>query len=149
MSTANSDSWRIPIYVGKAVPAGARKGRVGLDENPGFVLHNRLREHAQSIKQTKNLDLGDFACRYLVVEDIWIPLGESLLVDRFRPLWNIRIDGFGNHDPGRGRYQQKKSPWDVLHPGRSWAEKCAESALLTDDVVASVLKYFDDHPSLD
>jgi len=34
------------------------------------------------------------------------------------------IDGFGNHDPGKGRYEQAKSDWDVCHPGRSWADKC-------------------------
>jgi hypothetical protein len=57
------------------------------------------------------------------VDDIWIPLGESLLIDRLRPIWNLVIDGFGNHDPGGGRRNQMKSSWDVLHPGRSWANK--------------------------
>lgn len=41
----------------------------------------------------------------------------------FRPVWNMVIDGFGNHDPGSGRYNQKISSWDTLHPGRSWAMK--------------------------
>lgn len=40
------------------------------------------------------------------------------------PLWNTVVDGFGNHDPGKGRYEQAKSDWDVIHPGRAWAEKC-------------------------
>ena len=35
-----------------------------------------------------------------------------------------RVDGFGNHDPGSGRYEQAKSDWDVVHKGRAWAEKC-------------------------
>ena len=86
-------------------------------------MYNRLAEHAESIQCTKNLDIEDFACRYLVVDDIWIPLGESLLIEMFSPIWNRLIDGFGNHDPGKGRYQQQRSPWDVLHPGRTWAEK--------------------------
>lgn len=34
------------------------------------------------------------------------------------------IDGFGNHDPGGGRYEGLQPRWDVLHPGRSWAAKC-------------------------
>jgi len=42
---------------------------------------------------------------------------------RYNPLWNSHIDGFGNHDPGKGRYEQAKSEWDVLHPGRVWAER--------------------------
>ena len=33
------------------------------------------------------------------------------------------IDGFGNHDPGKGRYEQARSEWDVLHPGRVWADR--------------------------
>lgn len=144
MADLNAVEWRVPIYVGKAVPAGARKGRVGLDDNPGHVLFSRLREHSKSIEQAENLDLNDFACRYLVVEDIWIPLGESLLVDRFRPLWNVRIDGFGNHDPGGGRYNQKRSPWDVLHPGRAWAEKCAESPFTLDSIKAMVTEFTQD-----
>ena len=143
MAEHNSEEWRVPIYVGKAVPAGARKGRVGLDDNPGYVLFSRLREHSRSIEQAENLELDDFVCRYLVVEDIWIPLGESLLVDRFRPLWNIIIDGFGNHDPGSGRYKQKKSPWDVLHPGRVWADKCAESIFSLDNVKTMVVDFLE------
>lgn len=112
-----------PIYVGKAVPAGARKGNFGLGLAAGPDLWKRLSEHSKSINQATNLQLEDFFCRYLVVEDIWIPLGESLLVQRFAPAWNVLIDGFGNHDPGSGRYDQQRSNWDVLHPGRPWAEK--------------------------
>ncbi len=118
-----NNKWKWPIYVGKAIPAGARKGGLGLDCDPGFVLHGRLREHAESIKQVNNLRIEDFACRYLAVDDIWIPLAESTLIEMYKPIWNIQIEGFGNHDPGKGRYNQKKSSWDVIHPGRAWAER--------------------------
>lgn len=97
-----------PIYVGKAIPAGARRGG-GLGVTTGPVLFRRLSEHAQSIAQVENLELSDFLCRYLVVDDIWIPLGESLLIERFVPVWNSTIDGFGNHDPGSGRLQLAKA----------------------------------------
>lgn len=117
-----NDKFLWPIYVGKAVPAGARKGGFGLDADPGEVLHKRLAEHGASIEQAENLHKEDFWCRYLVVDDIWIPLAESLLIEKFYPVWNMKIDGFGNHDPGAGRRNQRKSPWDVLHPGRPWAE---------------------------
>jgi len=113
----------IPIYVGKAVPAGARKGDVGLGLNPGTVLFKRLKEHADSIRTASNLKLADFSCRYLVVDDIWIPLGEALLITTFSPLWNKLIDGFGNHDPGSGRHAGMRPRWDTLHPGRKWALK--------------------------
>jgi Eco29kI restriction endonuclease len=85
-----------PIYVGKAVPPGARKGGFGLSTAPGPALFKRLNEHKNSITATENLKIGDFFCRYLVSDDIWIPLGESLLIESFQPLWNVLIEGFGN-----------------------------------------------------
>ena len=93
----------------------------------GTPLFKRLSEHAASIQQVTNLDLADFHCRYLVVEDIWIPLGESLLIERFQPLWNVVVDGFGNHDPGAGRHSGQRPLWDVVHPGRPWAERLREN----------------------
>ena len=118
-----NDRYQWPIYVGKAVPPGARKGGFGLDADPGQVLYKRLAEHAACIQQAINIELIDFRCRFLVVDDIWIPLAESLLIEMLSPLWNRKIDGFGNHDPRKGRYNQQKSLWDTIHPGRPWAEK--------------------------
>lgn len=115
----------VPIYVGRALPPGARQGKVGIGESPGPVLFVRLREHSRSIEAAKNLDLADFRCRYLVVEDLFVALGERLTIQHFRPLWNQVIDGFGNHDPGAGRRRGKRSDWDVLHPGRPWAVRLA------------------------
>lgn len=114
-----------PIYVGKAVPAGARMG-ANLELPAGKVLHKRLKEHADSVKVAENLDIKDFHCRFLVVDDIWIPLGESLIIARFTPVWNSLIDGFGNHNPGKGRHAGMRPRWDVLHPGRAWAQNLAE-----------------------
>lgn len=110
-----------PIYVGKAVPPGARKGGFGLSTAPGPALYSRLREHARSIQETESLALKDFYCRHLIADDIWIPLGESLLIERFQPLWNVIIEGFGIHTPGAGRKKQVRSKWDTLHPGRALA----------------------------
>ncbi len=136
-------SW--PIYVGKAIPHGARQGGVGLGADPGSVLFGRIREHSRSIEQAGNLDVADFFCRYLVVEDIWIPLGESLLIEMFAPVWNVVVDGFGNHDPGSGRYNQQRSPWDVLHPGRRWALNCAPNERGVEDMVAAVEQFLAQH----
>jgi hypothetical protein len=130
-----------PIYVGKAVPAGARKGGFGLGANPGLVLYKRLAEHADSINCATNLDLADFKCRFLVVEDIWIPLAESLLIEMFAPVWNRKIEGFGIHDPGGGRRGQRRSAWDELHPGRSWATKQQPPANNTDVIKDGARKY--------
>ncbi|MCD0277949.1 Eco29kI family restriction endonuclease [Xanthomonas melonis] len=118
-------SFMLPIYVGKAIPAGARVGG-SVDVPAGKVLFKRLKEHADSIRSASNLSIDDFFCRFLVVDDIWIPLGESLIISRFTPVWNSLIDGFGNHNPGRGRHAGMRPRWDVLHPGREWAERLAE-----------------------
>ena len=66
-----------PIYVGEAVPAGYMKGGLDLSPvpKPTNKLYERLRDHAKSIREAENLELTDFYCRYLVVDDIWIPLG--------------------------------------------------------------------------
>ena len=132
-----------PIYIGKAVPAGARKGGFGLGSSPGLVLYNRLAEHADTIREAEStLILEHFRCRYIAVEDIWIPLGESMLIEMFSPVWNKLLDGFGNHDPGKGRYRQQRSFWDTVHPGRLWAEKCAENTLKTrNELIAACGAY--------
>lgn len=136
----NKDSKTAPIYVGKAVPAGARKGG-GTGSNGGRPLFNRLSEHAESIRAVGNLNIDDFACRFLVVDDIWIPLGESLLIARYSPVWNALIDGFGNHDPGSGRYNGMRPRWDVLHAGRGWAAKCRARPESPEDIARDVETY--------
>ena len=113
-----------PIYVGKAVPKGWRTARGGSEEDA--TLYGRLREHTRSIKQGEGLDIEDFRCRFMILkgdESSMITIVEAALIRKYRPLWNTVVDGFGNHDPGSGRYDQAKSEWDVLHPGRTWSKK--------------------------
>ena len=148
LSEVNHDGqFRCPIYVGKAVPQGARKGGLDLDADHEQSLYRRLAEHAESVKAAQNLDIADFYCRFLVVDDIWIPLAESMLIERFKPVWNRVLDGFGNHDPGKGRHQGMMPQWDCLHPGRAWAERlqpCANTAeQLTDRVKQYIAETLD------
>lgn len=119
-----------PIYVGKAVPTGARKGSHSPETGSGKELYNRLSEHAKSVNQAENLQIAEFHVRYLVVVPVWITLAERFLISRFQPLWNTVIDGFGNHPPGQGRRNTKRSKWDIVHPGRAWARElqAAETA---------------------
>lgn len=139
------NNFSAPIYVGKAVPKGARKGG-DLEASPGKVLFKRLKEHANSIKEAENLNLDDFHCRYLIVDDIWIPLGESLLIAKFNPLWNKLIDGFGNHNPGKGRHEGLRPRWDVLHPGRAWANKCKPRDETAEQIIAETQDYLRNNP---
>jgi len=130
-----------PIYVGKAVPPGARKGGLGFEAEHGQAMYKRLSEHAESVKAARNLEIVDFFCRFLAVDDIWIPLAESMLIERFKPVWNRVLDGFGNHDPGKGRYQGMMPQWDCLHPGRIWAAKLQPYANTAEQLVEQVETY--------
>ncbi len=109
-----------PIYVGKAIPPGSREGADADESVP--ALQRRLKEHARSLTDAQNLLLADFECRYLSLVPVWISLAERFLIDHYQPLWNLRLDGFGNHNPGSGRRQGETSWWDTLHPGRAWAK---------------------------
>jgi hypothetical protein len=119
-----------PLYVGKASWEGSRKGvkiqRVAgrlSNKNDSGPLHRRLIEHRNSIIAAENLDVKDFVCHYLVVNHMWINQLETLLINRYHPIWNVAIEGFGLHDPGKPRYNSMQSYWDSLHPGRSWTHK--------------------------
>ena len=65
-----------------------------------------------------------------------------MLIETYQPLWNRVIDGFGNNDPGVRRATQFRSPWDVLHPGRPWAEKLADSPLTKPELEQRIDAYF-------
>lgn len=124
LATVNRRSCVRPIYVGKAVPVGRRKGRA--TRSSSSKLQARLNEHTRSIDRAAHLTPAEFRCRFIIlggnVTDLIVPV-ESELIRRSAPLWNSAIDGFGNHDPGSGRYDQAPSEWDVLHPGRRWVHR--------------------------
>jgi len=67
----------IPIYIGKAVPAGARKGGLGLGASPGLVLYNRLVGHADTIREAKST--LNLVCAFWgsALEDSFIALGKT------------------------------------------------------------------------
>lgn len=132
-----------PIYVGKATPPGGRKGVFDSAATNNTALFGRLREHARSITEADNLEVGDFSCRFLVVQDLWIPLAEGLMISHFAPVWNRLVDGFGNHTPGSGRYLGLRPRWDVLHPGRTWAERCQPRRETEADIHREVITYLE------
>lgn len=143
LAEKNREIGTLPIYVGKAVPKGSRKGFAPSAYCGTTALSERLREHASSIRAVENLAIGDFSCRSLVVDDIWIPLGESLIIDRFKPIWNVLLDGFGNHDPGGPRQSGKRPRWDEVHPGRTWAIKCQPPAESREQLLSKIEEYFE------
>lgn len=128
-----------PLYVGQAASKGSRKGL----ESPevGTALRSRLAQHARSVDAAVNLDLDDFEARWLVLDPVWVNLGETVLIRSHSPVWNRIIDGFGNHDPGAGRLAGVRSRWDVLHPGRAWADRVAPSLETQASLVLEVQEY--------
>lgn len=149
LSAANpANDPQAPIYVGKAIPPGGRKGSALTETAATTALWRRLKEHAESIQCAEDLDLKDFVCRSLVVDDIWIPLGEALLIAKFSPIWNQTVDGFGNHDPGKGRYNGMRSRWDTLHPGRPWALRCQPRPETAEQIMGEVKARLVQEPSL-
>lgn len=141
----NRIEFRLPIYVGKAVPGGWRQGRKSAGNASYFELFRRLSEHGRSITLARNLDPDDFFCRFMIMEtgaEDLIGTVEAAMIRHYRPIWNTCIDGFGNHDPGSGRYEQARSDWDILHPGRPWAEKCAGISSSRDQIEKRVNEYF-------
>ncbi len=142
IAAANQKSFTQPIYVGKAIPPGGRKGLEGFDVPQGFALAGRLSEHSDSIAAADNLRLEDFRCRWLVLDEVFIRLAESLLISHYKPLWNVTVEGFGNHAVGSGRVTGRKPSWDVLHPGRLWAVHL-QAACNRDEIIARVKEHLE------
>ncbi|RKZ50391.1 MAG: restriction endonuclease [Candidatus Parabeggiatoa sp. nov. 3] len=139
LSEINKASCELPIYVGKAVSPGWRTARINISKSPD--IYRRLGEHSRSISQTLNLELDDFRCRFMIFGDIEADLivpVEASLIRKYKPLWNSLIDGFGNHNPGKGRYHQAKSDWDVIHPGRIWADWLTGEAASLENLINKV-----------
>ena len=140
----NRTAYMMPIYVGKAVPRGWRQARAINSGGGSSELYNRLVNHAHSIEDSENLNIEDFCCRFVILENAaasMIGTVEAALIRQYMPLWNSCIDGFGNHDPGSGRYYQAKSEWDILHPGRKWADRCLGQSGSLHEVKAKVFNF--------
>lgn len=141
-SQLNRLAYNMPIYVGKAVPKGWRQSRISDQKNnQSNELHNRLREHCKSIIDVDSLNIEDFSCRFVIFEgdsSDMISTIEAALIKINLPLWNSCVDGFGNHDPGKGRYEQARSDWDTLHTGRIWASRLKEGKNDTTSILEKI-----------
>lgn len=144
-SDLNRLAYDFPIYVGKAVPKGWRQSRrTDAAEKQSSELYSRLREHARSINAATNIAIEDFSCRFMIFEGTssdMIGTFEAAVIKWKRPLWNSFLDGFGNHTPGSGRFEQAPSEWDVVHPGRAWAKKCKGKTRPRQLIIAGIEEF--------
>jgi len=141
----NRLAYNYPIYIGKAVPKGWRQARSSDSTlSQSRELFSRLREHSRSILAVDGLSVEDFMCRFVIFEaegSDMISTIEAALIKLNKPLWNTTVDGFGNHDPGKGRYEQAKSDWDVIHQGRAWAYKCNGEHKPESSIISSIERH--------
>jgi hypothetical protein len=149
-SELNRLAYNSAIYVGKAVPEGWRQGRIsGNALKPSWKLFSRLSEHSRSVNAVSGISSKDFMCRFVIFENAgsdMIGTIEAALIKLNQPLWNSMLAGFGNHTPGMGRFEQRKSVWDVIHPGRSFAARCKGPSESRGAILANVKKYLDNLP---
>jgi hypothetical protein len=125
-----------PIYVGKT---DHDKGTMRGVRTHGAKLTERLGGHRRQIRMAEKyaikhtaaltaqglhpLALADVECRKLVCAPGIQLTAESRLIDLFRPLWNSKFDvAYGISKNGDRQRKHPKSPWDVLHSGRPWAD---------------------------
>jgi hypothetical protein len=132
LSLSNSEQ---PLYVGKKDP-NSNDARDYLDQ--GIALYQRLREHRRSISRaTSTLTLADFDCRFLVVATGYQTAAEDYLINFFKPIWNNEYGichGFGKHGDKAETRANARSPWDTLHPGRTWADNTAADQKPLEDI---------------
>ena len=137
-----------PIYVGKADP---KDTNAATPKAQGMGLYGRLADHSKSVtKASATLKVEEFECRYLVVQSGWQTAAEDYLIDLFKPIWNSetkKVFGIGKHGDKAETRGNKRSPWDTLHPGRTWAghEKLVDQK--SKETIGDELKeHFAQHP---
>lgn len=138
-----------PIYVGQAAPAQAN-AHTAREQGPRLAA--RLSEHRKNIaKADTTLKVSDFEARFLVVQSGWETAAEDYLINLFRPIWNSETNilyGLGKHGDDATTRANKRSPWDTLHPGRTWAAKSVEDARPADVILADLELHFEKHPAV-
>jgi hypothetical protein len=121
-----------PIYVGKADP---QNDDASTSREQGAKLTARLLEHAGTIATVAGyhdrlpdglspIRLEDFSCRKLVCATNAQLVAEKHLIRTFWPVWNAETKacwGMSKHGDAASTRANKRSPWDVVHPGRQWA----------------------------
>jgi hypothetical protein len=138
-----------PIYVGKADPD---EPRAAAPREQGVRLFGRLTDHRGAIKEVQDyadqngfadsLRVTDFECRRLVCATNAQLVAERYLIDIFKPAWNAETKicfGISKHGDNAQTRRNKKSPWDVLHPGRAWAAASEVRAGMTAGTIITKL----------
>ena len=71
------------------------------------------------------------------------------MISLSRPIWNNEtkiLYGLGKHGDDPVTRANKRSPWDTLHPGRTWAADTIEDARTEAQIVDDLTQHFHRHP---
>lgn len=134
-----------PIYVGKADPIDPMAETV---EEQGQSIYKRLKEHAKNIDKTE-LTLTDFAYRAAPIQTGMQAAVEEFMIRLFRPIWNKQTKicyGIGKHGDRASTRQNKRSPWDTMHPGRTWARKTSNDQKSKGRIEEEIRDHLQKHP---
>jgi len=146
-----------PVYVGKADPKSP-DARTSREQGP--QLYGRLADHRRMIKtvgdyaRANSLDhplrIEDFQCRRLVCATNAQLVAERHLIGTFRPIWNNEVAicwGISKHGDAAKTRRNKRSPWDVMHPGRLWAmDEELEDKDSPENITARIASHYEQFP---
>lgn len=146
-----------PIYVGKADPKRA-DARTSREQGP--QLYGRLADHRRMIRTVGDHATGnalphpllveDFACRRLVCATNAQLVAERHLISTFKPIWNNEVGicwGISKHGDAAKTRSNRRSPWDVAHPGRRWAMDALLEDRMSPEIIAKrIAEHFTSHP---
>lgn len=146
-----------PIYVGKADP-DTPNARTPREQGPR--LFGRLKDHRRMIETVgayaerealpHPLRLDDFEARRLVCATNAQLVAERHLIAIFRPIWNNEIGicwGISKHGDAATTRANKRSPWDVVHPGRAWAmAESLDDKAAPKDIERRIVEHFEQNP---
>lgn len=146
-----------PIYVGKADPESPT---ASTPRQQGTRLFGRLKDHRKMIRNVSQyatdndlphlLRVEDFECRRLVCATNAQLVAEARLIRMFVPIWNKEAKifwGISKHGDSPATRSNKRSPWDVMHPGRAWATGNAlEDKMTPDEITRHIKEHFQKYP---
>lgn len=145
-----------PLYVGKADPKSA-DARTPREQGP--QLFSRLSDHRRMIKTVSAhaldhslpnpLRIEHFTCRRLVCATNAQLVAERHLINAFKPIWNSEVGiafGISKHGDDAKTRANKRSPWDVLHPGRKWAAATKEDQASESEILSAIRAHLKNNP---
>lgn len=135
-----------PIYVGRVDP---EREDASSPVEQGTRLTRRLSELGRSITSAETyassrwpgseaIRLSDFQYKHLVCATHAQLIAAKYLTELFWPLWNnetLTCWGIAKHGYSTETRMNRRSPWDVAHPGRGWAlGEGLQDALTLDEI---------------